>query len=187
MVYRLHQLIGLVLALSALTSCVLAAPQERVAIERAIRTQQPQATVRATHPLPDGTLLVYYTVGGEDGTRPTLECDTVLRRVAGTWTGGGGGGCGERPAGLPRDPFVVSAAGVQQSGDVAHPFHYGIAYGLATDPAITHVTMTLANGAQHTVVPSGGFYLLVSDSDSAPQQIQALDATGRVLYHRNLP
>jgi hypothetical protein len=158
-----------------------------VGIERALRAQDglAQATVRATHDLSDGGVLVYVTVGGRDGTLPTLECDAYAYREAGAWIVQTSG-CGGRGANIPQDPFEVSASGVTQFGAVDNLTSYNVTYGLVTDPAVDQVTVTLANGEQHSVAPSAGAYLLVVQTDSPGTLIEAKDATGKVLYKRSL-
>lgn len=178
----------LVFALSLLAGCALWSLPQRVSIERTLRAQDglAQAAVRATHDLPDGGVLVYVTVGGEHGTLPTQECDAYAYREAGAWVARTSS-CGERSANMPQNPFEVSASGVTQFGAADHPISYNVTYGLVSDPAVTDVTVTLANGRQQRVAPSAGAYLLVVQGNSAGTWIEAKDAAGKVLYKRSLP
>jgi hypothetical protein len=179
--------IALFFTLSMLTSCALEGLLQHVSIERALRAQDglAHAVVRATYALPDGGVLVYVTVGGENGTLPTLECDAYAYRKAGVWIAQTSS-CGGRNANIPQDPFEVSASGVTQFGAVDSPISYNMTYGLVSDPAVSQVTVTLANGEQHSVAPNAGAYLLVVQGNSSGTRVEGKDAAGKVLYSRNL-
>ena len=186
-VQNMYRRIALILALSVLTGCALWSSPQRVSIERALRAQDglAQATVRATHDLPDGAVLMYVTVGGQDGTLPTLECDAYAYREAGVWVVQTRG-CGGRGANVPQGSFEVSASGVTQFGAVDNPISYNMTYGLVTDPAISQVTVTFADVEQHSVPHNTGAYLVVIQSDSPGRCIEAKDAAGKVLYKRSV-
>lgn len=142
-------------------------------------TSQPQ--IHATTSVSGGKLVLASYEAEQHGTLARVTMVQYMQRTGLGWTAGSGG--------FDVVPLAEGAAPIDfilGSGDPQGAFAY--AGGLVRDPSVVEVAVTFVHATEpsvRVVVPvQEGTYLASQEGMLTADQIEALDATGRVLYSR---